>query len=252
MIRTLIIEDEEPAALRLGQMLKKADSDIEIVAILDTVESAVRWFRSNPNPDLIMLDIQLGDGISFEIFRRIKVESYVIFTTAYDEYAIKAFELNSIDYLLKPVDEARLAGSLQKYRKFLPSDQNESIEKLIETIESRKDKFKKRFVVNIANQIKIVDTTDVAFFYSSEKNTFLCTFDKRHYPLEFSLDHIEEMLNHEIFFRINRQYILNFGSISKIDIQSKSRIKIKTNPPAADELLVSSSRSSEFRGWLDK
>jgi two-component system, LytTR family, response regulator LytT len=252
MIRTLIIEDEAPAALRLDKLLRKIGPEIEVIEIIDTVESAVNWFGSNPQPDLIMLDIQLGDGLSFDIFRKTKVESYVIFTTAYDEYAIKAFELNSIDYLLKPVDENRLSQSLSKFRKLRKDHQTANIEKLLETIESRNSKFKKRFVVSIANKLKVVDTGDVAFFYSKEKNTFLCTADKHHYPLEFSLDHIEEMLNPEIFFRVNRQYIVQFRSISKIDILSKSRIRIETSPPANDEVLVSSARTAEFRVWLDK
>lgn len=252
MINTLIIEDEQPAALRLEKLLTSIDRNIKILKILDTVESAVTWFEVNPQPDLIMLDIQLGDGLSFEIFRKVKVDSYVIFTTAYDEYAIKAFEINSIDYLLKPVDEGRLENSLKKYKKFKSSIQTDNINKLLETIESRNERFKKRFVVSIANKIKIVETNDVAYFYSKDKNTFLCTPDNRHYPLDFSLDHIEEMLNPELFFRVNRQFIVQLKSISKIDILSKSRIKLQTTPSSPEEIMVSSARTSEFRQWLDK
>jgi DNA-binding LytR/AlgR family response regulator len=252
MINVLIIEDEEPAALRLQKLLKSLDPDIEILGIKDTVESAVKWFENHSQPDLIMLDIQLGDGLSFDIFRQTKVDSYVIFTTAYDEYAVKAFELNSIDYLLKPVDEKKLLHSIQKFRKFHPLEQKVDIGKLIETIESRKEKFKKRFVVSIANKIKVVDTGDVAFFYSKEKNTFLCTFENRHYPLEFSLDHLENIVDPELFFRVNRQYMVNFRTISKIDILSKSRIRIETNPRTGEEILISSARTAEFRQWLDK
>jgi DNA-binding LytR/AlgR family response regulator len=252
MIRTLIIEDEKPAALRLKRLLESIDKEIEIVEILDTVESAVNWFEIHSQPDLIMLDIQLGDGLSFEIFRKVKVDSYVIFTTAFDEYAIKAFEVNSIDYLLKPVDEARLGNSLKKYKNFKSSSQTDNINKLLETIESRNDKFKKRFVVSIANKIKVIETKEVAYFYSSEKNTFLCTSDNRQYPLDFSLDHLEGMLNPDFFFRVNRQFIVQFKFISKIDILSKSRIRMETNPKSADEIMVSSARTSEFRQWLDK
>jgi two-component system response regulator LytT len=252
MIGTLIIEDEQPAALRLKKLLTSIDQDINIIAILDTVESAVKWFAMNQQPDLIMLDIQLGDGLSFDIFRKVKVDSYVIFTTAYDEYAIKAFEVNSIDYLLKPIDESRLRNSLLKFRKFKSSSQTDNIGKLLQTIESRIDRFKKRFVVSIANKIKVVETKEIAYFYSKEKNTFLCTTNNRHYPLDFSLDHIEEMLNPEHFFRVNRQFIVQFGSIIKIDILSKSRIRLETNPPSGEEIMVSSARSAEFRQWLDK
>ncbi len=236
MIKTLIIEDEKPAAQRLQKLLQSIEPEISVVDVIDTVESAVSWFGRNPHPDLIMLDIQLGDGVSFDIFRKVKVESYIIFTTAYDEYAIRAFELNSIDYLLKPVDEKRLAGSLEKFRKFRSSSQAGNIGKLLEEFSSRSEKYKKRFVVNIANKIKVVEIGDIAFFYSKEKNTFLCTNDNRHYPLEFSLDHIEEIVNPETFFRVCRQYLINYRSISKIDVFSKSRIKIETIPPAGEEI----------------
>lgn len=252
MINTLIIEDEEPAALRLRKLLEKLDPEIKIVGILDTVDSAVRWINSNPKPDLIMLDIQLGDGLSFEIFRKTEIDTHVIFTTAYDDYAIKAFELNSIDYLLKPVEESRLSNSLIKFRKLQPSPPSLNLAKLLESIENKSDRFKKRFVVNIANKLKVVDISEIAYFYTKEKNTFLCTSDNRHYPLDFSLDHIEELLNPVAFFRISRQIIVNFNNIAKIDILSKSRIKIETNPPSNEEMLVSSARTSDFRVWLDK
>jgi DNA-binding LytR/AlgR family response regulator len=248
----LIIEDEGPAAERLVKLLKTLAPDIEILGSIDTVEGAIKWFGEHPAPDLVLLDIQLGDGLSFDIFRKTKVESYVIFTTAYDEYAIKAFELNSIDYLLKPVDEKRLSASLQKFRKLNSAANNLNIEKLIEGIESRKDNFKKRFVVSIANKIKVIDTHDVACFYSREKNTFLCTKDNKHYPLEFSLDHLVTLVNPDNFFRINRQYLVNFNSITKIDILSKSRIRIEIDPSADEEILVSSSKTSDFRTWLDR
>jgi DNA-binding LytR/AlgR family response regulator len=251
MIKTLIIEDEQPAALRLEKLLKGLDPEIEVIAFLDTIETAVRWFKNNSNPDLIMLDIQLGDGVSFDIFSKIKVESYVIFTTAYDEYAIRAFELNSIDYLLKPVSEERLRQSIDKYKKLSSSGQILNIQKLLETIENKNNKFKKRFVVTISGKIKIVETDDVAFFYSKEKNTFLCSREARHYPIEFSLDQLETILNPEIFFRVNRQYIVQYKNISGIDILSKSRIRIKTIPVSEDEILISSTKTSDFRQWLE-
>lgn len=251
MIRTIIIEDEKPAALRLEKLLLKLDNEIVIDAIIDTVESAVKWLSNNPQPELIMLDIQLGDGISFDIFSKINMESYVIFATAYDEYAIRAFELNSIDYLLKPVDEKKLAVSLEKFRK-RRSFQAENIGKLLEDFNRKSDKFKKRFVINIANKIKVIETSDISYFYSKEKSTFLCTSDNRHFPLDFSLDNIEEIINPDAFFRINRQYLVSFHAIAKIDVLSKSRIKIETLPSANEEILVSSSRTAEFRIWLDK
>jgi DNA-binding LytR/AlgR family response regulator len=252
MIYTLIIEDEQLAATRLISLLKKLDAGIEIAGIVDTIESAVNWLKNHQKPDLIMLDIQLGDGISFEIFKKVKIDSHVIFTTAYDEYAIKAFELNSIDYLLKPVDENKLAISLGKYKRISSLAEKINIEKVIAAFEVRSDKFKKRFIVSIANKIKVIDTGEIAYFYSKEKNTFLCSSDNRHYPLEFSLDHIEMLVDPELFFRINRQFIVSFKTISKIEIMSKSRIRIETNPACKEEMLVSTARTSDFRDWLER
>ncbi len=185
MIKTIIIEDEQPAALRLEKALKGIDPEIEILTIIDTVELAIKWFENNPPPDLILLDIQLGDGLSFEIFNRSKIDSYIIFTTAFDKYAIRAFELNSIDYLLKPISEARLAKSLEKFKKFQALGSNMNIQKLLDTLKIQNEKFKKRFVVAISGKIKVIETGDVAFFYSNEKNTFLCSLERRHYPLDF-------------------------------------------------------------------
>jgi DNA-binding LytR/AlgR family response regulator len=252
MITTLIIEDEQPAAVRLEKLLRSFDPEIEVVAVIDTAASAIKWFESHPHPDLIMLDIQLGDGLSFDIFKKIKVESYVIFTTAYDEYAIRAFELNSIDYLLKPVNESRLEQSIAKYKKLSSAGQITDIQKLLKTIEHLNTNYKRRFVVTISGKIKIVETGDVAFFYSKEKNTFLCSGEKRHYPIEFSLDQLETILNPEIFFRVNRQYIVQYKYIAGIDILSKSRIRIRTVPQADDEILISAARTSEFRQWLER
>lgn len=252
MITILIIEDELPAALRLEKLLGSIDPGIRILDRIDTVESAVKWFKSNPHPDLIMLDIQLGDGNSFEIFKKVKVESYIIFTTAYDEYAIKAFELNSIDYLLKPVDEKSLSNSLDKFRKLKSHNFSSNIDHLLDAMEKRDLRYKRRFLVTISGKIKIIETSDIAFFYSKEKNSFLCTTEKKHYPVDYSLDQLEALVNPDLFFRINRQYIVQYKSIDKIDILSKSRIRISTSPPADEEILVSIARTSEFRSWLER
>ena len=251
MIYTLIIEDEAPAASRLVKLLKGIDAEIEIAGIIDTVASAVKWLSEHNQPDLIMLDIQLGDGISFDIFKKVQVRSYIIFTTAYDEYAIRAFETNSIDYLLKPVEEKRLAKSLDKYKMLRSGSVSQDLSKLLETVEKKK-KFKERFVVTIASRIKVIDSSEIAYFYSRDKSTFLCTADKHHFPLEFSLDHIERIIDPDLFFRINRQFIVCYKNIDKIDILSKSRIRIQTDPSAPEELLVSTARTAEFRNWLDR
>lgn len=252
MIRALIIEDEKPAAEGLARIIAGIDPEIAIAGRLDTVESAVGWLNSNPHPDLIFLDIQLGDGLSFGIFRQVKVESYIIFTTAYDEYAIKAFELNSIDYLLKPVSPEKLERSITKFRKFREKGTSTDLGKLLETLQKREQRFRKRFLISVAGRIRVAETGNIAFFFSKEKSSFLCTIDRKIYPLEYSLDQIEEMLDPEEFFRVNRQFIVQFKAIEKIDVLSKSRIRITTNPSADDEILVSSARTPEFRSWLDR
>jgi two-component system, LytTR family, response regulator LytT len=252
MIRTLIIEDEQDAAERLEGMLLRIEPSITIAARLGSVESSVIWLQQNPLPDLIMLDIQLGDGLSFDIFKKVRPDCFIIFTTAYDAYAIKAFELNSIDYLLKPVDEEKLKAGLEKFHRLRNNQLSINFEKILAMIDGHKKEYKKRFVVSIANKMKMVDTNHVAYFYSMEKSTFLSTIDNLHFPLDFSLDHLETILDPKVFFRINRQYILHDTAIERIHILSKSRIQIQTNPPIADGLLVSSARTAEFRKWLDK
>jgi DNA-binding LytR/AlgR family response regulator len=252
MIKTLIIEDEEPAALRLGKMLAAIEPFIEILDTLDSVEASVKWLDANPSPDLIMLDIQLADGLSFEIFKQVTVNSFVIFTTAYDEYAIKAFELNSIDYLLKPVDRTKLEQSIRKYRKMAESSRPIDFQSLIETLEGRRANYKKRFAVSIGSRIVSVETSSVAWFYTLEKSTFLCTDDNRHYPLDYSLELLEELLDPEQFFRINRQYLVRYSAIRRIHILSKSRIKLEVQPVPKDDLLVATARTHEFRLWLER
>ena len=251
MIRTLIIEDEEPAAQRLEKLLLEAEPDIEVVGKLESVESSVAWLQKNPHPDLLMLDIQLADGVSFDIFRKVKVDCFVIFTTAYDEYAIKAFELNSVDYLLKPIDRKKLSNSLQKFKKLRQTSSRVDLSDLIESIESRKTGFKKRFAISIGSKIKTVETSEIAYFYSLEKNTFLGTFDGHEYPIDFSLDRVESIIDPDIFFRINRQYIVNYRAIEKISVLSKSRLELHVSG-TKEEMLVSSAKSHSFRMWIDK
>jgi len=252
MINTLIIEDEEPAAMRLKKLLAEVDPEVEVLAVLDSVESAVKWLEIHDQPDLLLLDIQLADGLSFDIFKQVTLDSYVIFATAYDEYAIRAFELNSIDYLLKPIEKEKLSGSLQKFRRLSSSAPRFDINELMAAIENRKSSYKKRFLVNIGSRIKSVETGSVAFFYSMEKSTFICTRDGHHYPVEFSLENLQSLLDPDVFFRINRQYVINYECIEKIHVLSQSRIKVELVPAADDDLLVSTAKTHRFRLWLDR
>jgi len=252
MIRTIIIEDEYRAADRLERLLTDMDEQITILAKLDSVETAVEWFNHHEHPDLLFLDIQLADGLSFEIFEQVKVDSFVIFTTAYDEYAIRAFELNSIDYLLKPIDIEKLNRSLQKFKSFSSATTNVKVDDLMTLLSSGRRNYKKRFVVNIGLKIKTIETDEVAWFISAEKSTFLIAKDGHRYPIDFSLDRIEELLSPEVFFRVNRQYIVSFEAIHNISVHSKSRIKLDLKPSPDEMVIVSSSRSPKFREWLDK
>jgi two-component system LytT family response regulator len=247
MIKTLIVEDEEPAAIRLKKLLNEVADDIEIVNWVDSIEGAVKWLKANPAPDLLMLDIQLGDGLSFEIFRQVQIESFVIFTTAYDEYAIKAFELNSIDYLLKPIDKEKLERSIAKFRKLKSPTSQLTINELIQTIESKTGNYKKRFLINMGAKIKSIETKDIASFYVMEKSCLLSTLEGRSYPIDFSLDKLEGLLNPDLFFRINRQAMVNFHAIDKISVFSKSRIKLELNPKNEIEMLVMTPRPASWR-----
>lgn len=250
-MKTLIIEDEYRAADRLERLLLKLDDSIEVLEKLDSVESAVDWLQNNSHPPLLFCDIQLADGLSFEIFEKVSVSSFIVFTTAYDEYAIKAFDLNSIDYLLKPIDEEKLKRSLEKFNSFSQQTSNIDIESIRQVLGMGEKEYKQRFVVYVGNKIKTINTEDIAWFVFEDRTTFLVTKDNKFLPVDFSLDKLEQMLSSKEFFRISRQYLVRFESISNISILSKSRIKIILNPEARNDVLVSSAKSSKFREWLD-
>ena len=252
MIGTLIIEDEAPAAKRLGKLLKEVEPSITILKTIESVSSAIKWFEQHPQPDLLMLDIQLADGLSFDIFKQVRIDSFVIFTTAYDEYAIKAFELNSIDYLLKPIDQSKLKKSINKFKRLHGEKTTIDIQAVIAAMDRGRRKYKQRFSVNVGTKIKSIETSNIAYFYSMDKNTFLCTGEGRHYPVDYALDKLDKLIDPQYFFRINRQYMLNYHAIDKIHVLSKSRVTILTVPPTEEPLLVSTARTHEFRLWLDR
>ncbi len=251
-MRVVIIEDEELAAEKLERLIKEIDQDIVIMDKLDSVKGAVKWL-SGHKPDLIFLDIQLSDGLSFSIFEMLPVNIPIIFTTAYDEYALRAFQLNSIDYLLKPIKKEDLQKSLSKYR-LMKTTLLPDIDNLLKTINEKATGFKKRFLIKFGQKIKKVESGEAALFYAIEKNVFLVTFDNSVYPVDYSLDKLEEIMDPEIFFRINRKIIINSNAIKQMIPYSKSRIKIdlSVNLPKEIEALVSVERSPRFKEWLDK
>lgn len=256
-MKTLIIEDEKPAARRLGRMLEKLE--VDVIAILHSVEDSKEWFQNNPHPDLIFLDIQLNDGLSFELFESIEIESAIIFTTAYDEYALQAFKLNSIDYLLKPIDELELETAVSKYNtlktKFLNDLSSKNVQLSINDIKKLlvhpldRD-YKKRFTVKVGQHIKLISTSEIECFYSENKGTYIQTIEGRNYLIDSTLEALEPELSPVEFFRVNRKYLINIHAINDIISYSNSRLKIKLNTLKTDDVIVARDRVKDFKEWL--
>jgi DNA-binding LytR/AlgR family response regulator len=251
-MKVLIVEDEALAAERLEKILNELTADISVMAKLGSVKETVKWLMLN-HVDLIFLDVQLSDGLSFSIFDQLSVQTPVIFTTAYDKYAIKAFQVNSISYLLKPVRKADLAESLQKYES-LKSAFSIDFNGLISALQGNKPEFRKRFLIQVAEKFRKIDIEEIAYFYASEGNVFFKTFEGHSYPSDASLDILESTIDPSRFFRINRKYIICMGSIENMIAWSRSRIKLvlKPKPDDDEETVVSIDRSADFKKWLNK
>lgn len=251
-MKVLIIEDEKPAARRLNRMLDK--QQVEVCTMLHSVTEAKHWFSVNAHPDLIFLDIQLSDGLSFEIFEEIEIKSAVIFTTAYDQYALEAFKLNSIDYLLKPIDEDDLCSAIKKFNSFKPQQETsvisfDDVRKLLSQ-ESEKT-YKIRFTVKIGQQLKVIAVEDIECFYSEDKATYAFTNSARSYLLETTLEQLEGQLEPNEFFRISRKFYININAVKNIVSYTNSRLKIQLNKYSGNELVVSRERVKEFKKWLE-
>jgi two-component system LytT family response regulator len=252
MKSVLIIEDEEAAFKRLDKMVSALLPDANILPALVSIKSSVEWLQQNPSPDLIFMDIHLADGQSFEIFNQVEVTAPIIFTTAYDQYALEAFKVNSVDYLLKPIKKEELKRAIDKFLNFkAPSNQNVDFQKLISTLQSQSSTYKQRFVVKYGEHIKTIETADVAYFYTENKANFLITKDNKRFAIDHNLDQLESLMDPKKFFRINRQFIIGFHAITEMFSYSKSRVLIKLNPPSKLETIVSSERSASFKTWLD-
>ncbi|MFT4642586.1 MAG: two-component system response regulator LytT [Candidatus Azotimanducaceae bacterium] len=250
-MNVIIIEDEKPSARRLQRML--AEINIEALAMLHSVEESVNWFKTNEHPDLILLDIQLSDGLSFEIFEQVAVKSAIIFTTAYDEYALKAFKLNSIDYLLKPIDDEELENAIDKFKINKQSSSNvqlniEQIQKLLVNPLDRD--FKERFTVKIGQHLKIIPIEDIECFYSENKGTYIFTSDKREYLIDMTLEQLDPMLNPTKFFRVSRKFFVNINQIKDIISYTNSRLKIILNNFSEHEIIVSREKVKDFKNWI--
>jgi len=256
-MKVLIIEDESATARRLQKLLLEIDPDAEVLAIHESIAQTVTWLSKHGEPDLMFMDINLSDGLSFGVFEEIEVNCPVIFTTAYDQYAIQAFKVNSIDYLLKPVNKENLAESLRKFNKLQHASKENTITiekldiaKLARALGIQKPDYMKRLVVRYGEVIKAIEIKDVAYFYSDEKIVFMSLKEGKTYPVDFTLDHLEMRLDPELFFRINRKFLINYHAIGKMISYSKSRIKITLDPPCELEAISSTERSGDFKEWL--
>ena len=251
-MNVIIIEDEKPSARRLDRMLQNLDLKAE--AMLHSVEESLAWFRANKHPDLIFLDIQLSDGLSFEIFDKIEVNSAIIFTTAYDEYALQAFKLNSIDYLLKPIDSEELEHAVIKYKERIPERKNvsldfEDIKKLL--INPLERDFKKRFTVKVGQHLKMITIDTIECFYSENKGTYIHTTDNRDYLIDLTLEELENELEPQTFFRVSRKFYVNINAIKDMVSYTNSRLQIKLNTYNEHEVIVSRERVRDFKDWLE-
>lgn len=251
-MKVIIIEDEKPSARRLQRMLQSLDLKAEVM--LHSVEESITWFQNNEHPDLIFLDIQLSDGLSFEIFEAIDIKSAIIFTTAYDEYALKAFKLNSIDYLLKPIDDQDLETAVNKYKDRAPQKQAvtldfNDIKKLLVNPIDRE--YKKRFSVKVGQHLKLINIDDIECVYSENKGTYLYTTEGRNYLLDTTLDGLEAELEPQTFFRINRKFFVNINAIKDMVSYTNSRLQIKLNVYKDQDVIVARERVKDFKNWLE-
>ena len=250
-MKVVIIEDEKPAARRLNRMLN--EFEIEPVAMLHSVEESINWFHNNEHPELIFLDIQLSDGLSFEIFEEIEVKSSIIFTTAYDEYALKAFKLNSVDYLLKPIDTDELENAINQFKSIHLANSNVglNIEQIKNLIAPTQKDYKKRFTVKIGQHLKMISIESIECFYSENKATHIHTKNNRSYLLEETLEQLESKLNPDVFFRVSRKYFVNINAIKDIISYTNSRLKIILHSYTEAEIIVSRERVKDFKTWID-
>jgi DNA-binding LytR/AlgR family response regulator len=250
-MNVLIIEDEAPAFRRLQKILDEIDPELEILEVIDSVEDSVKWLRNHSSPDLIFMDIQLSDGISFEIFDAIDISSPVIFTTAFDEYMLKAFKVNSIDYLLKPIKKEDLAQSIEKYRSLKTVfSGNTSMNDLIKQIRLDDRKFKSRFLVKQGDKLLSIQTGDIEYFQTKNGVVYLATSEKK-YLLDFTLDDLIKQLDPEKFYRANRQFVIGYNAIKAIHRYHKGKLLVELQIPTDEQIVVSSEKATEFKQWLD-
>ena len=251
-MKVLILEDENMAVKRLIGLLQQLDPEIEVLDVLDSVKSAVKWLSSN-EADLLFFDIQLADGFSFEIFEQIKVKTPIIFTTAFDEYAIKAFKLNSVDYLLKPIDPKELKRAIDKFEAHhTENSQAFNMAMIEQAMNMMAKKYKERFVVKIGEHIHTIKVEDTAYFFSQDKATFLQSLDKNRFIIDYTLEQVEQLVDPDRFFRINRKYLVSLEAVKDIVTYSNSRLRLILHQTDDMDVIVSREKVQDFKKWLDQ
>lgn len=252
-MKALIIEDEKLASERLIELIKVIKPEVQIVGNIKSVEAGLDWFQKNEQPDLIISDIQLLDGSSFEIFDQVKPKCKVIFTTAYDQYAIKAFEVNSVDYLLKPIQEEKLSNAFQKLGNKAESATSQpfDLESIKALINQQNKEYKSRFLTKVGQRIKAIPIDKIAYFYTYDKLTFIVTFEKQKIIIDNTLEEVDQMLDPKQFFRVNRKFLVHFDAVSDIHPYFKGRVKLTLQPEIDEDIVVSSEKTPLFKMWLD-
>lgn len=254
-MKVLIVEDEELAVKKLQKTLTGVDDTIEVVGVSDSIKNTVEWLHNHPSPDLILMDIELADGQSFEIFKLTEVKSPVIFTTSYDEYALKAFKVNSVDYLLKPIQQEELKAALNKYKKIKGDGKADlSIDSLVKELQQKLQpkEYRKRFLVKHAQKLVSIEVEDIAYFYSDGRLNFFKTDDNKKFVVDYTMDELEEMLDPDRYFRISRSFYVSVNSIDKIDDYFGNRLILQLKPAVDKEALVSREKVTEFKKWMGK
>ncbi len=258
-MKVFIVEDEELAVKKLRKTLESVDNTAEVVGVADSIRSSVNWLQNNPAPDLILMDIELCDGQSFEIFDKVEVKSTVIFTTSYDEYALKAFKVNSVDYLLKPVQKEDLKAALTKLQNMkvmygAQSGSSMNIDSLVKELQLKLQpkEFRKRFLVKHAQKLVSVDIEEIGYFYSDGRLNFFKTYDNRKFVVDYTMDELEEMLDPERYFRISRSFYVSINSIDQIHDYFGNRLLLHLKPPVDKEAIVSREKVTEFKVWMGK
>lgn len=250
----LIIEDEPQAAKRIETLVMELLPNARVLDKIDSVKKSVQWFKSNPTPDIVLMDIQLADGTSFQIFEQCEVKCPVIFTTAYDEYALKAFKVNSIDYILKPVDKNDLQAAFKKLETLTNNsdDTRKLLTSIGDVVQKLSRKHKERFVIKVGEHLRTIEVKNILYFYSQDKATFCHTHENRNHILDFTLEQLEDLIDPLVYFRVNRKYFVRAEAIQDIISYSNSRLKLKLKNSLDTDVIVARERVQEFKQWLDR